>query len=352
MKFYFRANNISVSMPEVDVAGRLVLVWKRGPRRTQTEPFEVKEKLSSIDGSLWRSASTTQDLALICTMFKNVKSGAFDSKLAAFTLKEEDEKGVETKLGTAQIDLSSFATSELTHDKVELAFMDGNIRLHLTLTSKLIKSLNVGDADSLDDASSVGSCAESERVPSDDESTPSLDSKFPPTPPASISDAPAVAAPAAAGGGGGGGSGGGRAEQSYAEELVDQRWAEQAGVERGLEEAEALRAELAEARELLGQSQKECKALRSRVQTLSSENRVLRREQRGGQRDEVLLQLETELVAKETERADMEENLARAFGGALDEAHARIASLTSERDRLLISLEEAKGSKGGFHLRK
>ena len=153
-------------MPDVDIAGKLVLVWKRGPRRTQTEPFEVKEKLSSIDGSLWRSASTTQDLALICTMFKNVKSGAFDSKLAAFTLKEEDEKGVETKLGTAQIDLSSFATSELTHDKVELAFMDGNIRLHLTLTSKLIKSLNVGDADSLDDASSVGLAESVASIPS------------------------------------------------------------------------------------------------------------------------------------------------------------------------------------------
>ena len=39
MKFYFRAQDISVSLPGADIAGKLVLVWKRGPRRTVTEPF-------------------------------------------------------------------------------------------------------------------------------------------------------------------------------------------------------------------------------------------------------------------------------------------------------------------------
>lgn len=70
MKFYFRAQDISVALPGIDIAGKLILLWKRGPRRTQTEPFPVREVLSSIDGSLSRTASTTQDLALICTMFK------------------------------------------------------------------------------------------------------------------------------------------------------------------------------------------------------------------------------------------------------------------------------------------
>lgn len=70
MKFYFRAQDITVTMPGIDIAGKLVLVWKRGSRRSTTEPFPVKEKLSSIDGSLSRTATTTQDLALICTMFK------------------------------------------------------------------------------------------------------------------------------------------------------------------------------------------------------------------------------------------------------------------------------------------
>ena len=74
MKFYFRATDIFVTMPEVDIAGKLVLVWKRGPRRTTTEPFVVKETLSSVDGSLSRTASTSQDLALICTMFKNARA--------------------------------------------------------------------------------------------------------------------------------------------------------------------------------------------------------------------------------------------------------------------------------------
>ena len=57
MKFYFRATDISVNLPDVDISGKLVLVWKRGPRRTTTEPFAIKETLSSIDGSLSRTAS-------------------------------------------------------------------------------------------------------------------------------------------------------------------------------------------------------------------------------------------------------------------------------------------------------
>lgn len=81
MKFYFRAQDISVSMPGIDVQGKLVLMWKRGYRRTATEPFEVKEELNPVDSSLSRSASTMQDLAQICTMFKNSRSGSFESKV-------------------------------------------------------------------------------------------------------------------------------------------------------------------------------------------------------------------------------------------------------------------------------
>ena len=82
------------------------------------------------------------------------------------------------------------------------------------------------------------------------------------------------------------------------------------------------------------------------MERLTHENRVLRREQRGGKRDEVVLQLETELVAKEQERADMEESLSRAFGGVISDAHARIAQLTAERDRLMVDLEAKTKSKG------
>ena len=74
-------------------------------------------------------------------------------------------------------------------------------------------------------------------------------------------------------------------------------------------------------------------------------------QQRGGRRDEVVLQLESELVAKETERADMEEQLSRAFGGVIAEAHGRVAQLTAERDKLLVQLEEQKKHKGAFHIR-
>ena len=80
MKFYFRAQDINIQLPGHDTSGKLVVVWKRGPRRTETAPIEVKEKLSSVDGSLRRTAATLQDLAIICTMFKNAKTGAFESK--------------------------------------------------------------------------------------------------------------------------------------------------------------------------------------------------------------------------------------------------------------------------------
>ena len=80
MKFYFRAQDINIQLPGHDTSGKLVVVWKRGPRRTETAPIEVKEQLSSVDGSLRRTAATLQDLAIICTMFKNAKTGAFESE--------------------------------------------------------------------------------------------------------------------------------------------------------------------------------------------------------------------------------------------------------------------------------
>ena len=101
MKFYFRAQDINIQLPGHDASGKLVVVWKRGPRRTETGPIEVKEQLSSVDGSLRRTAATLQDLAIICTMFKNARTGGFESKSASFSLREEEgEAGAETKLGT------------------------------------------------------------------------------------------------------------------------------------------------------------------------------------------------------------------------------------------------------------
>lgn len=93
------------------------------------------------------------------------------------------------------------------------------------------------------------------------------------------------------------------------------------------------------------QAEKETRQLKARVERLTHENRVLRREQRGGKRDEVVLQLETELAAKEQERADMEESLSKAFGEVIAEAHARIAMLQQERDGLMVRIEEMTHSR-------
>ena len=62
---------------------------------------------------------------------------------------------------------------------------------------------------------------------------------------------------------------------------------------------------------------------------------------------QVILQLETELQAKEDERADMEENLAAAFSEVVKDLSSRVTTLTAERDRLLVSLEEATHRRKG-----
>ena len=48
-------------------------------------------------------------------------------KTASFSLREEDEAGEETKLGTVTIDLSAYASPETTTDPVELSFMQGKV---------------------------------------------------------------------------------------------------------------------------------------------------------------------------------------------------------------------------------
>ena len=50
-----------------------------------------------MDGSLTRSAQTMQDLAQICTMFKDSRSQAFEPKVAVFQIRCGD-----LKLGSAR----------------------------------------------------------------------------------------------------------------------------------------------------------------------------------------------------------------------------------------------------------
>jgi hypothetical protein len=273
------------------------------------------------------------------TRRQNSKTGAFLSKSAAFSIIEEDDNGTETKLGTVTIDLASYATTDKSNDQVELNFMDGKVRLQLTLSSHWLRHMQAGVDDDDASVSSAGSFADSALGGgSDDDVDPSQWPKSTSRGEAAEGE-PSHAASS-------------RQMADAARNLaIEKRWDQEAGLERGMQEVESLKAEVADARAKLAQAHKEIKSLKGRVDQLASENRVLRRDQRGGKRDEVILQLETELVSKDVERAEMEENLAKAFGGALDEAHARIASLTAERDRLLIH-DEAAAKRGGFQLRK
>ena len=82
LKYYFRADNIEVSLPGLDVSGKLVVTWKRGHRKTSTDAFAVKEELSSIDGSISRTASTLEDL---CLQNNDIRSRGLFALYQAFT---------------------------------------------------------------------------------------------------------------------------------------------------------------------------------------------------------------------------------------------------------------------------
>jgi regulator of replication initiation timing len=297
---------------------------------------------------------------------QNGKHGVFQSKSASFVLREELPDGEERKLGTAQVDLSSFATPEKSSDKVELSFMDGKVRLTLTLTSHWLRQMDasaMGDDDA--SMSSVGSFASSVgrgHSGDDDDVHPEhgggcgsgSDSAAAARISGAGAGAPAAAAAMAAGERERSNSRQSERERSdrAREAALERAWASVEVKTHEREDLEALRAELGEAKSALGRSYSEIKALKGRVDRLTNENRVLRREQRGGKRDEVVLQLETELASKEQERAEMEEQLSAAFSGVIADAQSRIASLTAERDRLLVSVEEAThGSKhkGGWN---
>lgn len=122
------------------------------------------QELSAIDGSLSRSASTAQDLAQICTMFKSSKSGVFESKVAKFALEHVDGsrkgKQANTKLGSASLDLAAYATVDMSSSNVKLSFLDGRVTLRMTLCSHWLKNLA---ADATSDDSSVASfCTDGE----------------------------------------------------------------------------------------------------------------------------------------------------------------------------------------------
>ena len=81
---------------------------------------------------------------------------------------------------------------------------------------------------------------------------------------------------------------------------------------------------------------------------LTVENRVLRREQRSGKRDDVITQLEVELARCEEERATMEENLSQSFNTVIKELVASVASLQEQKRDLLVRIEDQSGKKGGL----
>ena len=261
LKYYFRAQDICVQLPGlIDLTGKIVVGWKRGHRKTTTSAFPIKEELSAIDGTITRTATTLEDLALVCTMFKSARSGTFESKLATFTLKEELPSGDERKLCSATVDLSAYATPDISADPVELPFLEGKAVLKMTLSSHWLKNMR-GAADDDDDTASIhsfGSFNSSVPPVEEEDVSQGSSSAAPPRPsrPGAAAAAPGVAPPTAAAL-----AGGSRAAKytpmapaerarmtAQREAAIEQRWAEEEGRVRDADAREGLLEELQQAR--------------------------------------------------------------------------------------------------------
>ncbi len=288
MKFSFQAEDLHVTMTSVGFEGRLVLAFKRGNSRRETDPMQLKEGLAK-DGALVRTASTPQDLALIVTMFRR-KDGSFEKKEAAFTVVEEGRDGSERKLGTERFDLAEFAGATSVPKPLDLVFAGGTVTLRCVLSARWLRRMSVGhDANSDDDNLSVSSF----RV-----DPPSRAAE---TPEASLSSLPQV--PVAAGAGGAGSNpfggadddddsnpfsgGGGGPNPFEGEDGAPAVWVPSGGGAAGGPVAEA-RQELRQVTAELEAGREEARQLKAEVEALRRRQRELRRAQG---RDDVVLQL-------------------------------------------------------------
>ena len=268
------------------------------------------------DGSLVRTASTAQDLALIVTLFRR-KDGSFEKKEAAFTLVEEGRDGSERKLGTERFDLAAFAGATSVPKPLDLSLAEGRATLRGMITARWLRRMSVGHDQSSDGSVSVASTASARHGAAEPAAS---------SPPTSLSSLPHVTL--AEGGGYEGGS-----AALWIPPPPDLAAAAGGGA-------------VAEARDELRGAHAELEAGRLEAKRLKSELEVLRKKQRelkrGQTRDDVVLQLEVQLELKSVEMMAAEEDLSNAFSGVVRDLHERINSLTAERDRLLAQAEVGK----------
>jgi len=360
-KFSFQANDLNVTLHRVGYEGKLVIAFKRGASRRETEPIPIKEGMQKSDGGLVRMASTSQDLALLVTMFRR-KKGGFESKEAAFTLTEEGRDGKDRKLGTARFDLSDYAEATSVPKPLDLKFGDSDGEVTATLrcmvAARWLRRMSANAADSDDAASVASGMSAASAASASGRPGPSLGSL--PRVPAGTPAAPigSGASASASGGGGrgsggrgsGGGGGGGGGEGREAAE--SDPWANDPafGGWAPPKNSEALREELRLAEQELAAGRQEAAQLRAQVDALTKKQRELRRAAApdwsgNGGRDDVILQLEMALELKDAEKMKQEEALSDAFSGVVRDLQERVNSLTAERDKAMIQIERLGGKR-------
>ena len=275
------------------------------------------------DGSLVRTASTAQDLALIVTLFRR-KDGSFEKKEAAFTLVEEGRDGSERKLGTERFDLAAFAGATSVPKPLDLSLAEGRATLRGMITARWLRRMSVGHDQSSDGSVSVASTASARHGAAEPAAS---------SPPTSLSSLPHVTLAEGGAAAASGGSSEGGSAALWIPPPPDLAAAAGGGA-------------VAEARDELRGAHAELEAGRLEAKRLKSELEVLRKKQRelkrGQTRDDVVLQLEVQLELKSVEMMAAEEDLSNAFSGVVRDLHERINSLTAERDRLLAQAEVGK----------
>ena len=358
-KFSFQANDLQVTLNRVGYEGKLVIAFKRGGSRRETEPIPIKEQLQKSDGCLVRTASTSQDLALLVTMFRQ-KKGGFETKEAAFTLTEEGRDGKDRKLGTARFDLSDYADATSVPKPLDLTFGDSDGEVIATLrcmvAARWLRRMSANAADSDDAASAASGMSAASAASASARPGASLGSlqRVPAGTPAAPSSGGASVSASGGGGrgsGGGGGSGGGCGGEDRTSAQSDP-WADDPAFGGWVppKNSEALREELRLAEQELAGGRQEAAQLRAQVDALTKKQRELRRAAApdwsgNGGRDDVILQLETALELKDAEKMKQEEALSDAFSGVVRDLQERVNALTAERDKAMIQIERMGGKR-------
>eukprot|EP00743_Colponemidia_sp_Colp-15_P006923 GILK01007472.1.p1 GENE.GILK01007472.1~~GILK01007472.1.p1 ORF type:complete len:737 (-),score=185.76 GILK01007472.1:163-2373(-) len=149
--FEFDVTVHSVEKLSVASDAEILVSWSRGPKVCETSKTRMKKN----GGASWNEA-----LSLMCSLSKDPKTGAFESKLAKFAVKEviaaSSKKSQATRtLGEVVVDLAEFTSLDGVMSKTFKLRQQPQALLHLTLRSRLVSASQLASRNSLSNMDSL-----------------------------------------------------------------------------------------------------------------------------------------------------------------------------------------------------